>query len=523
MSTEISGFYTSGAEFTRLLRDLIQSGKFRGVIQILEEGGLNKDQIISFLDGESEFEGDTREGDLSFISCEPMSKKPILTGWTTLSKGSARELSEVRRTQFKEDSQFNAILDFIGLDEFIERYRYDILEMLGYRVYRNEISEERVFNGVFVQDGTFIECGYQCHIYLFDHLYRLKLSSDNRWTECEKTIHVSSGSLSGQVAYGIKGDYKNELVSEDMLNSLFKWRRWINSYYSKNTGSVVRALMRREIKKNNLGAKYGILAFLKRYYAFNVADISTNPFEGEYCIRTSPKSSIPGILNSKFGVTKENLEQSLAEIRSDYENMSEELKEHNELNVFYQRFIEGYNGVCHIGDDEDDFSYDIGAQHEVVQGKITKEVDKEVREVVETEVKRIARELQKDLGKELQIEFVIDKNLVPHIVQLRFIERPRFDRGEYVDRIILAEGISFTSGEVFLTRDECLIIDNESDSCNLLGYKAIIVRDRVEFSHILALSQALNIPSLYGVGDIELPDEFSIDTRYKQGIIYMKQ
>ncbi len=62
-----------------------------------------------------------------------------------------------------------------------------------------------------------------------------------------------------------------------------------------------------------------------------------------------------------------------------------------------------------------------------------------------------------------------------------------------------------------------LIIDSDCESSEVIGKKALIVREDVEFSHALAMSFSLKIPSIYGVGDVELPNEFEIDTEGREG------
>jgi hypothetical protein len=55
-----------------------------------------------------------------------------------------------------------------------------------------------------------------------------------------------------------------------------------------------------------------------------------------------------------------------------------------------------------------------------------------------------------------------------------------------------------------LELDDILIVEQDCSSEMLISKKALIVENHTNFSHILALSKALNIPSIYGTGKIIL-------------------
>lgn len=80
-------------------------------------------------------------------------------------------------------------------------------------------------------------------------------------------------------------------------------------------------------------------------------------------------------------------------------------------------------------------------------------------------------------------------------------------------------GNSFSTGRVECDADEVLIVDSEADSEMLLGKKALIVRDNPKFSHILALSSCLRIPSMSGVRIDKLEGKVLIDTNREEGYI----
>lgn len=522
-------FYTKGSEFTELLRDFVASGEFEKVILILEDGGLkgNKEVILNFLDGMYRFEGDTREGGLDLILEGERDTSKILTGWRTLCKKNDRDTYNIKRTRPNNPNKnYSKLFDILSEDEFKERYKYDILEDLGYIVHKEPCLHE-VHDGVITREGYFVECGFQGHISLYDKLYGLGMSSCNRRMDDTMNLHISSKSYSGKVSYSIKDNlYEDDGVvfTEEQLQAVFKWREHFTGFYSEGEGSVINALRHRENNIYNRGAKYGNLMFLKRYYAFNTPEISTKFMEDRFCIRTSPKRSMPGILNSYFNVGRENYIKSLRNIVLDWKRAEENtsLTKWNKLHTFNQKFIEGRNGVCHYRG-KGDFTYDLGDQGQVVKGEVTSKSEWHGSDIetVHNKLRPIARELSKDLASQVQLEFVIHEEEVT-IVQLRLIKMPTeedFSESTNKDLEKVGFGNSFTSGRVICKEGEYIVVDNEVESRDVIGMKAIIVRDNVEFSHALALSQSLNIPSIYNVGNIELPKEFILDTRSVTGLI----
>ena len=66
-------------------------------------------------------------------------------------------------------------------------------------------------------------------------------------------------------------------------------------------------------------------------------------------------------------------------------------------------------------------------------------------------------------------------------------------------------GRAFSRGRAeAISVSDILIVKDECESEMLLGKKALIVDDDIAFSHILALSKALRIPSIYGTGRVDL-------------------
>ena len=142
--------------------------------------------------------------------------------------------------------------------------------------------------------------------------------------------------------------------------------------------------------------------------------------------------------------------------------------------------------------------------------------------------------LGEGLKENIQIEFVISDDKV-YIVQLRILKNEPTHHNSVPDKKqILYKGKSFCTGyheysgwkpgdpdpQEFKLEDVLVIDEDADDSSLLLGKKALIVRnDNIEFSHMLALSKALNIPSIYAVGNVQLPEAFRINARGEEGLI----
>jgi hypothetical protein len=52
--------------------------------------------------------------------------------------------------------------------------------------------------------------------------------------------------------------------------------------------------------------------------------------------------------------------------------------------------------------------------------------------------------------------------------------------------------------------EDILVVESDAESKELIGKKALIVKSNVEFSHILALSKTLCIPSMFATGELDL-------------------
>lgn len=533
-------FTTTGSHMTNMIFDFIKSGLYYNAIEILKSGGFDSNRCRLFFMGKYEFEGNTKlGGDLNVVEKEGMSTNELIellvVGLRTLLQENYEDklyLQDLFHWRFRDNKENEPM--FKHLDSLYEVFPKDVLKsMLMNKMvveagfdFREGIGPN--FDGVILPDGRIIECGMQQHNELYPFLYIMGFSSASCWTDDDKTIHISSGQMSGKLAHKIEEweDYK-ESDKGDVTGSIMKTiiaNHKNLSIYGRSSNMMQRIMKFYEADAE-MGGKFGKLTFLKNCYPeINLPLFSKEEIKDvKNCIRTSPKMSIPGLLNSKFDIN----ENSIKEIEADFEKyknvvgyqkfMDGSYRTTNKLHYFYQEYLEGINGVAHCRNKV--FTYDCSeTRGDIVDGKkgtIKLEFEPEY------ELKMILEKLHKDLGKDIQVEFVVSNNKL-YIVQLRTLENSWNDFSTTVDKEkIIVSGKSFSMDvESNLTKDDILIIDDDCESEMVIGKKALIVRNDTEFSHALALSFALKIPSIYAVGnDFELPDVFQINTKGRKGYI----
>ncbi len=523
-------FYTIGEDFTGLLNDFIYEGAFHKAYSILKDGGFNSLQIRDFFDGKYKFTGDTRKGDLNAVKIDGERTSEF---WTTAICTLVNShdvfwrysyyLSNTSRCKtegFRNDVE--ALLKVYTEKEIVQNVYRDILKRDNWEVF-TEAPLERHNDGVLLEDGTFVACDYMGHNDLYEVLYGVGIVDTSNWIDDETTIHISSGSLNGGILnslqspeyYDEDGDTKVTVAQRKML---FDMRGQGYKYYGGFTeGRIIEDLMRCSVVENKNGSKYGNLMFLKSFYPnYNLPLFDKQPLADDIkqCIRTSPLKSLAGLLNSKFDIN----ENSINEIKADWEKYKDLIPK-NELHYFYQQYIEGGNGVS-LYEDKSVFSYDMSSNRgDIVQGK-------EGLTILSPEnydrLRKLSSEIFEHVKKPVQLEFVVDESDTLYIVQLRLIQNFKKEKTVALatprDAVYL--GNSFTAGKVKCDADDVLIVDSEAESEALIGKKALLVRENPKFSHILALSASLGIPSMTGVRiDLLEKGEYYIDTQREEGYI----
>ena len=517
METKTLSFYTEGEGFTNLLRSFIEEGRNFSVYQILRDGGFNETLTNKFFRGELKFTGTTQFGeDLSVeedsidsSSLLKQSLRSILSKY--IEDEDVESQVDVRKILKKQmnDSDIRILKNAFGEQALLEFYRTDkindysisLINEAGYGVtqFHNVGKwDDELYDGVILPSGDIISCGYQEHSALYPFLRELGLVKVSCWTDCEETIHISSKQISGTIAHAIGNRYRDFAPTEEQLQTLFKLRNHLDSY--GHDDNISTKLLEDCEKTEDFGGKWNNLTYLKKYYPnVNLPKFSKEPIDGvKNCLRTSPKYSLPGLLESVFDVN----ENSVSEIEKTFEKYKD-LRSGNELHLFYQEYVEGYNGVFHC--DQDGFRYDISE----VRGDVVKGVKgtANVSETALRKLKAFGEQLYKDFDRLVQVEFVAHSDDFT-VVQLRLLE----NNAERTVRVTKPEnclvvGKTFSKGSVEVDVNDILVLDSDGESELLLNKKALIVKDDVEFSHILALSKALRIPSLFATGNVDLPTE----------------
>lgn len=387
------------------------------------------------------------------------------------------------------------------------------LEKHGFSVPNfSSIEKYENLNGVILKDGTFIQCeGFNQHRFVYPLLHKLKLVDSPDWIQDESAIHVSSSQLSGKVAYDMERASEFEfkqLATDKQLSTLFHLRKQLLGIYGQRD-TIGRVLYEYHSKLINYGGKYNGLSFLKRFYknirtpkfCKHVKDVD---WSKSVCIRTSPIYSLPGLLNSKFDVKFSNYKKAITEIRNDYKRFADLIAD-NSLHYFFQEQLQGINGVCHVRGREKSFSYSASeTRGDIVRGK---RGQSRLNEKIVKELHSLAIDLHEDFDKSIQLEFVVSKGKL-YIVQFRLLHNePEETLLQYSEppENVICSGVTFSFGKIDVNTNDILVVKNDGDSSLLIGKKALIVTDNVEFSHLLALSKALRIPSMYNTGKVILP------------------
>lgn len=567
-------FSTTGEYLQGIMMDLFTSGEFKTFEQMVLDSGMDdRHQNLCFR-LKFELTGDTRNGgdlNLEVLPESPENFGEILYTAIRTSIGSASDVWQentfvelINNVKSLSDgygktlSNVRVLLKYFTPDEIIEICKLQILNDEGYDVVpmRETLHGQRATSAVLCQDGTFIEVGFENHRYalpLLEKLGYIKSVDAKRGTD--DGVHISSNAVSGGLGFEFsRGDGRN--MSFEQINALWQNSDIIDRFYLSSvstTGTVGENAFIAWIDKNNNGGKMGGLEFLKanmskelEKYKIKVADVSHDPedfSDDKVFIRTSPKKSLPGLLtsylveNNEFGVA-----EGVSRILLDFEKVKN-VRTENEIDYFFQRHIKGINGVAHLdymkgmnsGDYQHqtkDFRYQASSnQGDVVSGVVS---DAKIEALNVEALHAFMKHLVKKIRKKIQIEFVEDESGQLYIVQVRIIEggnqtlQPSNKDLSGADVLGHTFVSSWRNPESYAVDiDDVLIIDSEAKPDELVGKKLLIVRENVDFSHILALSAALSIPSIYGLDkkDFDFSDakRITVNTQTVTGIIKIEK
>lgn len=548
IKTEVLHFYITGEGYTGQMLDFFRSGEFHLFNEMLGDGNLTDVQKRQAFELRMVLTGTTKDGgDLNchFIDEYPDFAKTlyyaIRTSFNGILNNEFKELStlaEMCRTENpdrtvklqKQLDKLAPIFKYFTVEELFTLCGKYALREEGYALADMPESEHSL-NGVILKDGSFIECGYQDHQSLFPVLYKMGLSDTSSWMDSEEVIHISSGSLNGTVAHDLEYKWKDDAeykITPAQVATIWRLKDHIRETYgSMGSNTCMQNLVRRyTIGTTDKGGKYGNLIFLKQYFpeiplphfSLNVEDFAGND---KIFMRTSPKNSMPGLLNSRIiKPTEHDVTKARNFMQLEFTKFAD-LHRDNKLNWFFQELLEGPNGVCHVRREPNCsdgpkfiFSYQMSSvQGDVVSGKVSTD---RLSTELEAELTAIATKLFKEIQDDgIQLEFVSHNNKI-YIVQLRLLEN-EFEKGlgEHVPDEYLCKGLTFSKGKGGDEIDvkDILIVSEDAKSEELIGKKALIVETNVEFSHILALAKSLRIPAMYGTGKVDFKGNTKVSFR----------
>ena len=539
-------FWTTGESYMGLMDDFFRSGEFEKYHQLLGDGNLDRPQKMLAFRYKMKLTGDTRteEGlSCSFLPEEPEDfNKTLYYAIRTAIVAANRRVDrwnektlEIRSIAKSGDRDIVTLLEYFNIEEIYQRcYKY-ILEEEGYTLttlYDAISKNDNTISGLLMKNGEFAQCGYQDHISLYPVLVELGLVEGDDRLECD-AVSISSNMLCGAAAFGLGSLHfdlnKYYQLSDEQISELWKLREYHLQHYSSNEKiSVSEGIREFFCYKEATGTKYGNIMFLKRFFPHIKTCEVSKDFRTDWksnFVRTSPKYSIPGLLNSIKANDEKEAHNAVIQIQKDFEK-HKEVRGRNKINWFYQEYLEGENGVLNCikttevsrgysREYANLMEYDIKIACSSVQGDIVggKKSSFEISLDDQSALRKIARELATTFEEDIQLEFVRVAEGDIRIVQFRTLKgspQVNFEpqKEELEKAIVIGKTFCkpyYSNNGTEVNTDDILIVEDDCDSEALLGKKALLVENDTNFSHILALSKALNIPSIYGTGKVNLP------------------
>ena len=551
-------FYTTGKAYMDLIKDFYRSGLFYQVEQLLGDGNFGEEQKQLAFRFMFDLVGDTRKGDLmaSFLDEEPEDFNEtlyyaILTSIHEISY--EYDVRDIEHFIGKGHRNIDVLLRYFTLEEIFDRCKDYILREYGYRkstLYDVINSNEDTISGMMLRDGAFVQCGYQDHVSLFPVLASLGLVEGEDRFNCD-AIAISSNMISGGIGYTLDMmSFRHEreyTISEAQLEQMWDVREHQLRHYSGTGKNPINDAIRECYSYGiGMGGKYGNLRFLQKFYPHIKICEFSDKYEKSYganFVRTSPLRSMPGLLNSILVKNKKEADAAVKKIKADYEKI-DVLKEYNDIFWFYQKWEPGQNGVLNCTEKQRGtyptttspehvvrHKYDIEIACSETQGEIVggKKSSYELSPDEQSYLRGIAREIAEDMRRDIQIEFVRVAENDIRVVQLRTLKNSpsrNFDyEAEHLkDAIITGKSFSYydySSSSVNV--EDILVVEEDAKPEDLIGKKALIVENDVSFSHILALSKALNINSMYATGKVDFGDAKEVIFKTDKKTAYIKK
>lgn len=567
--TQTLNFYTIGESYQELLYSFFTEGSFHTFEIMCKDGNFDHEQLKKCFEMKLVLTGDSRteEGMLAhFLTESPEDfKESLRSGIRTAAAKYENDYDNVYLAietivKREKDKNLTTLLKYYSQEEINKLLATEILQAGGFRKtsLAKALGENKYsITGLLLQNGDFIQCADQDHRSLWPILCELDLvSGGNRGGHHDgDALVISSNQICGSVGYYLEEgsmEYaKDHKISERQLEELFKAREYHLGFYSSHTKDSVTEKVREVwVEMLNMGGKYGNLEFLKKFYPrIPLCDYSITPRLGNpgVIVRTSPNRSLPGLLNSIVLEDPAEYQGAVERIKNDFERVRD-VKRGNQIHWFYQDFLEGQNGVVNCFQKPKDAQpgemmseeyrsknrYDIyiacsDKQGAIVQGE-TGNVELGFDE--SRELRRVVRQLADDFKCDVQLEFVKVADNDVRIVQFRTLQNnPRLNGNPTEEELksALIVGKTFSTGNSQGTwynyRDipveDILVVEQDGESSLLLGKQALIVTNNTTFSHLLALSKALNIPSIYATGPVDFKGRERVDfsVQYVEGYV----
>ena len=556
-------FWTTGEGYTGLLMDFFSSGEFEKFEQLLGDGNLDRKQKRLAFRHQMVLQGDTRTDEgltCKFLPDEPENfnetlywaiRTAIVAANKRVDRWNEKTL-EIRDIAKYGDKNMVTLLEYFTVEEIYGRCYKHILREEGYTLttlYDAMTENDRTISGLLLKNGEFAQCGYQDHISLWPVLCQLGLVEGDDRLDCD-ALSVSSNMLCGTAAFGLESlnfDLNERYqLSDEQMYEVWRLRDHHLQHYTANEKRAVSEGIRELFcYKQGMGAKYGNIMFMKQYFPHIKTCEVSKEFREDWAsnfVRTSPKYSIPGLLNSIKASNVEEANNAVLKIQADFDK-HKEVRGRNKIHWFYQEYLEGENGVLNCIKTKEVsrgyarqyaelMEYDIRIACSPVQGDIVggKKSSFEISLDDQSTLRKIARELATTFEEDIQLEFVRVAEGDIRIVQFRTLKsspQVNFEPQETELEKAIVIGKTFckpyyTACGNEISTNDILIVEEDCESEALLGKKALIVENDTNFSHILALSKALNIPSLYGTGKVDLPADKQVWFSTEYGTGYVK-
>lgn len=504
--------HTTGEYLEQMTNDFFASGNFKNAIALLLSGDIGEIGVTKYITGRLKFTGSTKDPkgvQLEDVDSNEEVKKAVAIGVYTLYKEIKDRIYYYRPIIKEFVPELFEYVDDKLFKEYLASY---VLDTLGWTV--NPYGEYTSTNsGVMLQDGRIIEVNYMGHSDLYQDLYLVGLSKVTDWIDDNENIHISSGELNGTVYHQLRGIYdRQHLPTTEQLRALFL----LQDKFNRGMEIGTKILEYYQELHEEKGQKHANLLYVKEFFS----NIKTPKIYGDQpnfnrvgtlFLRTSPHESLPGILTSTVVSSQEEADKAIQEQQkkfeqykylTDFTTFDGKVVNHNKLKFFYQQLLEGKNGVAHI--DSTGVSYSLSKnQGDVVLGKkgdSTLDSD-EYNKLVSD----ILNPLYNTIQKPLQVEFVVTAQHEIYVVQLRVLKNnPEKTIILTEPDTVLIKGKTFSKGTLDeVSIQDILVVEEDALSEELVGKKALVVEADVAFSHILALSKMLNIPSIYGTGKVD--------------------